>query len=135
MELLTYKTKNVILPLTKETLSQLKLKHQDNRDASDNILLNRPINGIHPIIFDVIHQEIVFRAGSNTKADLGQSGLDADDWRRMLTANLFGGTSLDLCKLIGDFIKKLFSKKMNFKNQALEASMACRLIPLNKIQV
>ena len=135
MELLTYKTKNVILPLTKETLSQLKLKHQDNRDASDNILLNRPINGIHPIVFDVIHQEIVFRAGSNTKADLGQSGLEADDWRRMVTANLFGGASLDLCKLIADFIKKLFSKKMNFKNQALEASMACRLIPLNKIQV
>ena len=135
MELLTYKTKNVILPLTKETLSQLKLKHQDNRDASDNILLNRPINGIHPIVFDVIHQEIVFRAGSNTKADLGQSGLEADDWRRMLTANLFGGASLDLCKLIADFIKKLCSKKINFKNQALQASMACRLIPLNKIQV
>ena len=135
MELLTYKTKNVILPLTKETLSQLKIKHQDNRDASDNILLNRPINGIHPIVFDVIHQEIVFRAGSNTKADLGQSGLEVDDWRRMVTANLFGGASLDLCKLIADFIKKLCSKKINFKNQALQASMACRLIPLNKIQV
>ena len=135
MELLTYKTKNVILPLTKETLSQLKIKHQDNRDASDNILLNRPINGIHPIVFDIIHQEIVFRAGSNTKADLGQSGLEADDWRRMVTANLFGGASLDLCKLIADFIKKLCSKKINFKNQALQASMACRLIPLNKIQV
>ena len=135
MELLTKKKKNVILPLTKETLSQLKLKHQDNRDASDNILLNRPINGIHPIVFDVIHQEIVFRAGSNTKADLGQSGLEADDWRRMVTANLFGGASLDLCKLIADFIKKLCSKKINFKNQALQASMACRLIPLNKIQV
>ena len=69
---------NGILPLIEETLSQLEIKHPDNRDASDDVLLNEPIKEINLIVFDVIDKEMVFRAVPITKCGSGPSGLDAD---------------------------------------------------------
>ena len=66
---------NGILSLIEETLSQLEIKDPDNRDASDDVLLNEPIN---LIVFDAIDAEMVFRAVSITKCGSGPSGLDAD---------------------------------------------------------
>ena len=123
---------NGILPLTEETLSQLEIKHPDNRDASADVLLNGPVKEIHPIVFDAIDEEMVLKAESITKGGSGPSGLDADGWRRMLISNSFGTASSDLRKSIADFIKKLSSKRINFENISLEAFIACRLIPLNK---
>ena len=45
---------NGILPLTVETLSRLEMKHPDNRDASEHVLLNGPTREAHPIVFDLI---------------------------------------------------------------------------------
>ena len=115
-KLLTKKMSNGILLLTVETLSQLEIKHPDNRDASADVLLNGPIKEIHPIVFDAIDEEMVLRVASITKGGSGPSGLDADGWRRMLTSNSFGTASSDICKSIAfksiDFIKKKTKKKM-----------------------
>ena len=132
LKLLTNEMSNGILPLTEETLSQLEIKHPDNRDASAGVLLNGPVKEIHPIVFDAIDEEMVLKAESITKGGSGPSGLDADGWRRMLISNSFGTASSDLRKSIADFIKKLSSKRINFENISLEAFIACRLIPLNK---
>ena len=72
---------------------------------------------------------MALRAASITRGGSGRSGLDADDWRRILTSNSFGTASSDLSK---DFIKKLCSKRINSENKSLEAFIPCRLIPLNK---
>ena len=132
LKLLTNEMSNGILPLTEETLSQLEIKHPDNRDASADVLLNGPVKEIHPIVFDVIDEEMVLKAESITKGGSGPSGLDADCWRRMLISNSFGTASSDLRKSIADLIKKLYIKRINFENISLEAFIACRLIPLNK---
>ena len=131
LKLLTNEMSNGILPLTEETLSQLEIKHPDNRDASADVLLNGPIKEIHPIVFEAIDEEMVLREASITKSGSGPSGLDVDGWRRILTSNSFGTASSDLRKSVADFIKKL-SKKTNSENKSLEAFIACRLIPLNK---
>ena len=49
-----WRESNGILPLSEETLSQLEIKHPDNRDTSADILLNGPIKEIHSIVFDAI---------------------------------------------------------------------------------
>ena len=49
-----WRESNGILPLSEETLSQLEIKHPDNRDTSTDILLNGPIKEIHSIVFDAI---------------------------------------------------------------------------------
>ena len=123
---------NGILPLTEKALSQLEIKHPDNRDASENVLLNGPIKEIYPIVFDATDEEMVLRTASITKGGLGPSGLDADGWRQMLTLSSFCTASSDLRKLIANFVKNLCSKKINSKNKSLEAFIECRLIPLNK---
>ena len=59
MKFLSNKISNGILPSTEETLSQLEIKHPDNRDASDDVLLNEPIKEIHLIVFDAIDEEML----------------------------------------------------------------------------
>ena len=121
VKLLTNEMSNGILPLTEKTLSQLEIKHPDNRDASADVLLNGPIKEIDHIVFDAIDKEMVLRAASITKGGSGPSGLDADGWRRILTSNSFGTASSDLRKSVADFIKKLCSKRINSENKSLEA--------------
>ena len=123
LKLLTNEMSDGILPLAEETLSQLEIKHSDNRDASADVLLNRPIKEIHPIVFDTIDDEMVLRAASITKGGSGPSGLDADGWRRILTSNSFGTASSDLRKSVADFIKKLCSKRINSENNRWKLSL------------
>ena len=132
LKLLTNEMSNGILPLTDGTLSQLEIKHPDNKDASADVLLNRSIKEIHPIVFDAIDEEIVLKAASITKGDSGPSGLYADGWRQILTSTSFGIASSDQCKSVPDFMKKLCCKRINIENKSLEAVIACRLITLNK---
>ena len=104
------------------------------RKQADNVLqhfLNGPIKEIHPIVFDVIDEEMVLRAASISKGGSGPSGLDADGWKRMLTSNSFGTDSSDLRKLVGNFIEKICSQRINSENKSLEAFIASRFIPLN----
>ena len=78
LKVLTNEVSNGILPVTEEALSQVEIKHPDNRDASVDELLNGPIKEIHPIVFNPIDEEMVLRAASITKDSSGFSGLDAD---------------------------------------------------------
>ena len=70
---------NSILSLTEEMLSQLKMKHPDNRDSLDDVLLNGPIKMIHRIVFDTVDEKMLLRAASITKGGSGFSGLDVDE--------------------------------------------------------
>ena len=56
LKVLTNEMSNGILPVTEEALSQVEIKHPDNRDASADVLLNGPIKEIHPIVFDPIDE-------------------------------------------------------------------------------
>ena len=65
--------------------------------------------------------EMVRRAASKTKGGAGPSGLDANDWCRILTSNSYGTSSSDLCKTMSIVDPK-----------SIEALLASRLIPPNK---
>ena len=116
LKLLTNEMSNGILPSTEQTLPQLEIKYPDNRDASEDVLLNGPTKEIHPIVFDAI---MVLTATSITKGGSVPSSLDANGWMQMLTSNSFGTASSDLRKSIADFIETLCCKIINSGNQSI----------------
>ena len=122
--------KNGILPLTGQTLNQLKLKHPEGKEASQEILLTDTPETIHPIKFESIDVEKIQKAAVKTQGGSGPSGMDADGWKRVLTLKQFGKSSIDLCKSFAEVIRMICS--MENQSKSLEAFLACRLIPLDK---
>ena len=96
---------NAILPLNKDTLSKLIQKHPEGKTTSQDILLNDPLQNIHPVKFQSIHEEMIRKAAIRTKGGTGPSDTDTDGWRRILAFN---------------------------NNLTREAFLSCCLIPLDK---
>ena len=98
--------KNGILPLTGQTLNQLQLKHPEGKEASQEILLTDTPETIHLIKFESIDVEKIQKAAVKTQGGSGPSGMDADGWKRILTSKQFRKSSIDLCKVFAEAIKK-----------------------------
>ena len=130
LKLLTDNMDHGILPLNDDTISKVKMKHPQASAPDTLILLPDEAQNIHPIRHEDITAKKVRKAVINTKGGSGPLGLDADGWRRILASNSFGDSSSDLCRAITSFTRKLCLEK--FDASSLEASLACRLIPLNK---
>ena len=67
MKILTDNMKNGILPLTGQTLNQLKLKHLEGKEASQEILLTDTSETIHPMKFESINVEKIQKAAVKTQ--------------------------------------------------------------------
>ena len=134
LKLLSNNMSNGVLPLNDTTLNQLRQKHPDAKDVSQDILLEGEIPEVHPVIFEMIDEEMVKQAAIKTKDGSGPSGMDADGWRRIMASNHYGTVSSDLRKAFAEMIKKLCTYKEDHNNgcTSVEAFLACRLIPLDK---
>ena len=75
---------NGVLPLSKDTLSKLIQKHLKGKMASQDTLLNGPLQNIHPVIFQSIDEEMIRKAAIRTKGGSGPSDMDANGWCRIL---------------------------------------------------
>ena len=82
----------------------------------------------HPSIFDQINGQHIKKAAMRTHGSHGPSGLDANEWRRILTH--FGQQSVEISKTIAKIAKKLATEELN--PELMEPYNACRLIPLDK---
>ena len=58
---------NDTLPLNKKTLNSLKRKHLQSQPPYEETLINGEPTVIHPLIFDVINEELVRKAAIRTK--------------------------------------------------------------------
>ena len=67
LKLLINNMENGILPLKKDTLSKLIQKHPKGKTASQNILLNGPLQNIHPVKFQSVDEEMIRKAVVRTK--------------------------------------------------------------------
>ena len=130
MKILTDNMKNGILLLTVQTLNQLKLKHQEAKEASQEILLTDTPETIHLIKFKSIDVEKIQKAAVKTQGGSGPSGMDVDGWKQILTSKQFGKSSIDLCKAFAEVIKKICS--IENQSASLEEFLACQLITLDK---
>ena len=98
------KTKGV-LPLNeviegKTVLSILKKKHPQDKTAYTNYIteVSEDTMPYHPSIFEQINAKTLRKSTLRTQGSHGPSGLDACEWRRIITH--FKQTSIELCKTI-----------------------------------
>ena len=110
LKLLSNNMLNGVLPLNDTTLNQLRQKHPDAKEVSRDILLEGEIPEVHPVIFEMIDEEMVKQAAIKTKGGSGPSGMDTDGWRRILASNHYGTVSSDLRKAFAEMIKKLCTR-------------------------
>ena len=105
-------------------------KHPPSEPINENYIT--PVSNetipFHPSIFDQINGQHIKKAAMRTHGSHGPSGLDANEWRRILTH--FGQQSVEISKTIAKIAKKLATEELN--PELMEPYNACRLIPLDK---
>ena len=128
------KTKGV-LPLNeviegKTILSILEEKHPQAKTANLNYIteISEETMPYHPSIFEQINVKTIQNSTLKTHGSHGLSGLDACEWRRILTH--FNQTSVELYKTFTELSYTIASKVLPHKN--LRAYNSCRLIPLDR---
>ena len=115
LRLLTNNMSNGIIPLSDETLQILSLKYPEAQQAYHEAKLQGPKRQIHSIVYEDIGEDLVKKAAIKSKG-CGPSGLDADNWRRILVSNQFGSSPLDLRTSLANFVKRLCYKDMHRSN-------------------
>ena len=132
---LSDKTTKGVLPLNeviegKTVLSILKEKHPQAKTANTNYIteVSEDTMPYHPSIFEQINAKTVRKSTLKTHGSQGPSGLDACEWKRILTH--FNETSIELCKNIAKLSYTIATKVLPQEN--LTAYISCRLIPLVK---
>lgn len=116
-----------VLPLTRDTILQLKEKHPPPREMG-----GRRLQGCHQapnsVIYEMITGDMVWKKALQTHGSAGPSGLDARGWRRLLSSTLCGNAAGDLRNTMAALTRKLATTNCHH----IEALTACRLIPLDK---
>ena len=115
----------------KTVLDLLKEKHPSPGTLEEDFITDKVDTlPYHDSIFDKINAATIRKAAMRTHGSLGPSGLDADEWRKILTN--YGQYSIDLCKTIAQLAQRIAREKLT--ENYPEAYNACRLIPLDKFQ-
>ena len=111
-------------------LEILRDKHPEGQLAESNCIQSQHPRTLpyHPAVSDKISARLVRRHAMKTHGSAGPSGLDADDWRRLLCA--FGQTTTNLFKLVTKFAKRLATSII--PPDDLIAYNGCRLVVLDK---
>ena len=92
MRMLDHASTTGILQLSEETMRDLKVKHPEAMQANEEVLMTGEISFIDPVMFSAIDESTITKAALHTKGVAGPSGLDANDWRRILVSKNFGNT-------------------------------------------
>ena len=111
-------------------LEILRDKHPEGQPLEHNCIQSEHPRALpyHPAVFDKISARLVRKHAMKTHGSAGPSGLDADDWRRLLSA--FEQTSTNLCKLVAKFAKRLTTSII--PPHDLITYNGCRLVALDK---
>jgi len=68
-----------ILPLSPETMHELRAKHPDAKLGYDEMLLSGPVKYINPVVYEQIDEAVIYKVVVHTKGAAGISMLDADE--------------------------------------------------------
>ena len=112
--LLTNNMSNGTLPHSDESLQILSLKHPEAQQAHHEAILHEPKKEIHSIVYEDIDEDLVKKVAIKTKGGCGLSGIDADNWRRILVSNQPGSSRLELRTSIANFVKHLCNTNIHF---------------------
>ena len=117
----------------KTVLSILKEKHTQAKTANTNFIteVSEDTMPYHPSIIEQINAKTIRKSTLKTNGSHGPSGLDACEWRRILTH--FNQTSNELRKTVAKLSSTIATKVLTHEN--LTTYNSCRLIPLDKNSV
>ncbi|CAB4008017.1 Hypothetical predicted protein [Paramuricea clavata] len=129
LRLLSEESDGCVLPLSEEVLRNLQEKHPAPADIQPSSLLHGPIIDLRNISIAVDEQTIL-TAAKTLKGAAGPSGLDANQYIRMLCSKQFHREGKCLREQIALFAVKIATESLD--PFCLEAYVANRLIPLDK---
>ena len=116
------------LPLNETTIRDLKMKHPEASEASEETKFSGEYAPPDPVIFDRITGDKIWKHALHTHGAAGPSGLDAKGWKTVLSIIKFGSEAKDLCDAVAALARKLATQDC----QNIEALTACRLVALDK---
>ena len=97
-----------VLPLSEEVLQSLRDKHPSPAEIKPNSLLYGPIAELHNVSIAIDEQDILATA----KGAAGPSGLDANQYIRMLCLKQFYREGKEQHEQIALFLKKIATKSI-----------------------
>ena len=90
---------NGVLPLNTDVIQELKAKHPETKDPTDEALPYGPIDDVPSVIFHQLNGEMIRSAAFRTKGSGGPCGIDANGFRRILACKSFKQSSVKLCHI------------------------------------
>ena len=66
---------------------------------------------VHPVVFEDIDESMVKEEALKTKGGSGPSGLDGDEWRKILVFESYGTINAELKRTFANFFKKICTEK------------------------
>ena len=127
-KLLTNKMENGVLTVSKDTIPNFIQKHPKGKTVSKDLLLNGPLQSIHPVKFQSIDEEMI-RMEIRAKRNSDPSGMGACGPRRILTLHNFKTSSSNLRKALANVVQKLCTDLI--ETHAIDTFLSCRLILLD----
>ena len=136
LKLLDQQESSGIFPLSDDVLDDLKSMHPKASATDDSIMLKGELPFTDPVMFAGIDESAVSKAALRTKGAAGPSGLDSDNWRRILISKNYGSHGKDLRTAIAKMTQKLCTQKVEINKEGrtnhLEVYSAWHLILLDK---
>ena len=114
-----------------QTVEQILIKkHPPAEPVSSNNIISYSEDTIpfHSYTFDQINAQKIRKAAMTTHGSHGPSGLDANEWRRIITH--FGQQSVEISKTLAKIAQQISTEILS--HELLEPYNACRLFPLDK---
>ena len=96
MKLLETSTKGGILEINEYTKELLKQKHPEAEPLQEELLLQGPVDDVPAAIFDALSPDLIQKMALKTQGSSGPSGMDSDEWRRILGTQCFKNSSDNL---------------------------------------
>ena len=133
IKMLSEESDNGILQINEDTMKMLHEKHPQAVEPEPIALLPGIVEPVHPSVFEQINGELIQKVASRTKGGAGPSGMNADDWSRILGSNKYGLASSDCREAIALMTRKMCTDMLDTDEMpSIEAMLGCRLLPLNK---
>ena len=121
LRLLSNNRSKAILLLSNKALKLLQTKHPKLKLLIQKLYC-RAKKPIHSAVFDDTNEQVNWKAAIK-KGGCGQSGLDADNSRRVLTSRSLGFSSVDLRKYFANFFKIICIKYIHISEAGPDNSL------------
>ena len=130
MKLLDNTSSSGVLNLTEEVMEELRHKHPEAANAKEGTLLHGPLFPVPECFYEPIDEQTIMKAAMDTRGSAGPSGMDAEQYRRVLCSKNFSKAGKNLREEIALLARNLASK--HYHPELLDAYVSSRLIPLDK---